>query len=284
MIVVIIVIIAGAFFLYHEGYLNFQAQPTATAAKNLNPDVPILLNISSTNNLAHLFTNENITVISYLDNSGNVPLNVTLHSYGCSFAIQEKNVYIPSLSSTSLSWSFSSSTPTSCSITFNACFNAVSYVNYPLTIESYKFSGTALTSSISQSSGLPLQLSLESFNPIIVAAPSAENVTQYITGYPLTSDGSVSKVHWLSILIENGEGYFTTSTGNLIDILPSVNITNSEYSLVFENGRLLAPSFSLLVNPVSNPIGYTDNTSMNISAGYTYCVTSNSIPITLQSS
>ena len=43
------------------------------------------------------------------------------------------------------------------------------------------------------------------------------------------------------------------------------NITNQEYPLTFQNGRLLAPiQFSLLVNPVSNSVGYTSNVSINV--------------------
>ena len=284
MIAVIFVIVIGLFFMYYEGYFNFKS--TSAPTQNLTPNLPISLNISSTNNLAHLYTNQNINVIAAVRNYGNNYMNVVLSPYGCSFLpIQSKNVSIPPASSSSVSWSFSGSSPTSCSITFLACFNAVSYTDYPITIESYQFTGNAPTSAIRSSSGLPISISLESFNPLMVAGPSPVNSTEYADGIALTSQGSTSKLNWLSISILNGEGYFTTSSGSAVSINPSINITQQEFPLTFQNGRLLSPiPFSLLVNPVSNSIGYTSNTEINVSAGYTYCINSNSIPITLQSS
>ncbi len=284
-VVIILVVIAGAFFLYHEGYFN--AKPSTTAVVTTNPYVPISLNISSTNNLAQLYTNQNINVISNVKNSRGYPINVTLSPYGCSFLINvpSKAIAIPADSPSAISWTFSGASPTTCTITFNACFNAVSYTEYPLTIKSYQFTGAVPTSSVTDSSGLPISVNLESFNTSIFAAPSPENLTEYANGVALTSDGSTSKLNWLSISISNAKGYFTTNTGAILTINPDINITNSEYPLTFQNNRLLAPAaFSLLINPVSNSVGYTNNVSINVSAGYTYCITSNSIPITLKQS
>ncbi len=284
-IIVIVIIVIGILFLYHEGYFSAKTSITTTK-QNVNPYLPISFNISSTNNLAHLYTNQNINIISSLVNSGNEPINLILSPYGCSFLpIQNKSVSIPAGSSTSLQWTFSGSNPTTCSITLLACFNAVSYTNYPLTIESYKFTGKAPSSASTASSGLPIDLFLQSFNSTIVAGPSPVNNTEYIYGYALTSTGSTSRLNWVSISINNGKGYFTTSTGKTLEINPNINITNSQYPLTFEHGKLLAPvSFSLLVQPVSNSLGYYTGAAINVSAGYTYCLTSNSIPITLHSS
>ncbi len=284
-IVVILIIIVGVFFLYKAGYLNFN-QTTTTTTKNINPYIPISFNISTSTPLAHLYTGENINVISKIFNNGKNYINVVAFPYGCSFLpVQNKSFSIPPDSPSSFSWVFSSSSPTSCSITFSACFNAVSYTNYPLTIESYDFNGTVPTSQSTSSAGLPINLGLEDFSPILIASPSSENQTFYVDANSLTSTGSTSKLNWVNIQINNGIGYFTSSVGTNYKIEPNQNITNQEYPLTFQNGRLLAPiQFSLLVNPVSNSVGYTSNVSINVSAGYTYCITSNSIPLSISQS
>ncbi len=284
-IVVILIIIVGVFFLYKEGYINFN-QTTVTTTKNVNPYLPLTFNISSTTPLAHLYTGENINIISKIVNNGKNYINVVAFPYGCSFLpVQNKSFSIPPDSPSSSSWTFSSSSPTSCSITFSACFNAVSYTNYPITIESYDFNGTVPISSITASSGLPIGLGLEDFSSTLIASPSAENQTFYIDASSLTSTGSTSKLNWVNIQINNGIGYFTSSTGSTYEIDPSENVTAQKYQLTFQNGRLLAPiPFSLLVNPVSNSLGYTSDVSINVSTGYTYCITSNSILLTISQS
>ncbi|EFD93084.1 MAG: hypothetical protein BJBARM5_0090 [Candidatus Parvarchaeum acidophilus ARMAN-5] len=285
-VIVILVIAAVAFFLYKSGYLSQITPSTSVSKVTVNPYLPISFNISSPNDLSQLYTNEAIGVITSMKNSGNKPINVSLSPYGCSFLpITSKHVVIPADSPSSIDWSFSGSSPTTCTITFTACFNAVSYTNYPLTIKSYKFIGTAPTSASLASSGLPINIYMQDFNDSIFAAPSSQNDTEYVMGSDLTSEGSTLKLNWLSINIANDVGYFTDSLGNTYKIDHSINITQQEYPLTFQNGNLLAPvQFSLLVNPVSNPAGYTNNIEVNVSAGYTYCITSNSIPITLRSS
>ncbi|MCL4362324.1 MAG: hypothetical protein OH338_03090 [Candidatus Parvarchaeota archaeon] len=285
-IIVVIIIIVGVFFLYKGGYLNFKSSTTTTTTQNINPYLPISFNVSAVTSLSHLYTGESMDFISNVFNNGKSYLNVTLSPYGCSFLpVQSKSFLIPPDSPSSSTWTFSSSSPTSCSITFSACFNAVSYTNYPLTIENYNFSGSVPISSITSSSGLPISLGLELSNTTIIASPVPSNQSEYIEGSSLTSIGSTSKLNWVYIHIKNGKGYFTSSTGSTYAINPSINISSSEYSLNFQYGRLLAPiQFSLVVNPISNSIGYSSDTSINVSAGYTYCLTSNSIPITISSS
>jgi hypothetical protein len=284
-IVVIVIIIIGVFFLYKEGYLNFKSSTTTTIQK-VNSYLPISFNVSAVTSLSNLYTGENMNFISNIFNYGKNYLNVTLSPYGCSFLpIQSKSFLIPPDSPSSSTWTFSSSSPTSCSITFSACFNAISYTNYPLTIENYNFSGAVPISSITSSSDLPIGIGLQLFNTTIVASPVSSNKSEYVEGNSLTSIGSTSKLNWVYISIKNGNGYFTSATGQTYYINPSINISSSEYPLSFQNGRLLAPvPFSLVVNPVSNSIGYASDVSINVSAGYTYCLTSNSIPINIKQS
>ncbi|MGC8533646.1 MAG: hypothetical protein ACP5MV_03420 [Candidatus Parvarchaeum sp.] len=285
-VIVVIIIIVGVFFLYKGGYLNFKTSTTTTTTQNVNPYLPISFNVSAVTPLSHLYTGESMNFISNVFNHGKNYLNVTLSPYGCSFLpVQSKSFLIPPDSPSSSTWTFSSSSPTSCSITFSACFNAVSYTNYPLTIENYNFSGSVPMSSVTSSSGLPINIYLQSFNTTITASPVPSNQSEYVSGSSLTGIGSTSKLNWVYISIKNGEGYFTSSTGNTYTINPSVNISQSEYSLNFQDGRLLAPiPFSLVVKPISNSIGYSSDTSINVSAGYTYCLTSNSIPLTISAS
>lgn len=285
-LLVILIIAVGFFFLYKSGYLSLVSAAPSTTGQNSNPFVPLSLNLSSTTPLAHLYTNENINIVSTMFNHGNRSLDVVLFPYGCSFLpIQNQSVSIPPGLPSSTSWTFSSQSPTTCSIVFSACFNAVSYVEYPLTIESYNFTGTAPVSSITSSSGLPISVGLQAFNTTIVAGPSPANKTEYAAATSLTSYGSASRLNWVKIDINGGRGYFTSFTGQVYAITPSINITAQQYQLNFQNGRLLAPvPFSLTIDPVVNPVGYTSAESVNISAGYTYCITSNSIPITVSQS
>ena len=282
-IMVVLIVIVGVFFLYKEGYINFNNTTSIVNTQNLNPYVPISFNISSVGSLAHVYTGENINFVSNIFNHGKSYLNVVVSPYGCQFMpILNKSFLIPPNSPSTYTWNFSSTTPTSCSVTFSACFNAVSYTNYPITIESYNFSGKAPLSSQTSSSGLPISLALESFNPTIVSSPVTTNQTEYVESSALTSDGSTSKLNWVNIHISNGEGYFISSTGGTYSINPSINISSQLYPLNFQYGRLLAPvPFTFVVTPVSSSIGYNSDISINISAGYTYCLTSSTIPLTV---
>ena len=284
-IIVVLIIIVGVFFLYKSGYINFNVTSTTTTKQSVNPYLPISFNVSASTSLSHLYTGQNINFISNVFNHGKNYLNVVLTAYGCPFiSIQNKSFSIPPNSPSSTTWTFSSSSSGTCTLTFSACFNAVSYTNYPLTIENYNFSGSAPISSQTYSSGLPIRLSLYSFNTTIVAAPVSINKTEYVEGSILTSSGSTSKFNWLNIKINNGEGYLVSSTGNTYTINPSLNISSpQEYPLTFQLGRAPQVPFLFTVNPVSNPIGYSSDTSINISAGFTYCLTSVGTPITISS-
>ncbi|MEM0144081.1 MAG: hypothetical protein QXL94_09120 [Candidatus Parvarchaeum sp.] len=282
-IIVVIIIIVGLFLLYKSGYINFNTTNTSTHTQNVNPYVPISFNVSAVSSLSHVYTNENINFISDVFNHGNKNLNVVLTAYGCPFlAIQNKSFSIPPNSPSSSTWTFSSASSGSCTITFRACFDAVSYTNYPLTIENYNFSGNIPTSSLTSSSGLPISIGLGSFNTTIIAGPVSINKTEYLEGSVLTSYGSASKLNWVNIDINNGLGYFTSSTGNVYTINPSINISSpQQYSLSFELGRPPQVPFLFTVAPVSNSIGYNSDVSINVSAGYNYCVTSSPIPLTI---
>ncbi len=285
-IIVVVIIIVGVFFLYKSGYINFNTTKVTTTKQIANPYLPISFNVSASTPLSHLYTGENINFISSVFNHAKNYLNVVLTAYGCPFIpIQNKSFSIPPNSPSSTTWTFSSSSSGTCTLTFSACFNAVSYTNYPLTIENYNFSGTVPVSAPTSSSGLPISLDLQAFNTTIVAAPVPKNNTEYVEGNVLTSLGSTSKLNWLNIKINNGEGYLISPTGNTYTINPSLNISSpQEYSLDFQLGRPPQVPFLFTVNPVSNSIGYTSDISINISAGYTYCLTSAGTPITVSPS
>ncbi|MCL4396771.1 hypothetical protein M1494_00260 [Candidatus Parvarchaeota archaeon] len=283
-IIVVLIIIVGVFFLYKSGYINFNTT-TTTTTQITNSYLPISFNVSASTSLSHLYTGQNINFISNVFNHGNNYLNVVLTAYGCPFIpIQNKTFSIPPNSPSASTWTFSSSSSGTCTLTFSACFNAVSYTNYPLTIENYNFTGTVPVSSPTSSSGLPISMFLQAFNTTIISGPVPINQTEYVEGNVLTSSGSASKLNWVNIDIKNGKGYFTSSTGSTYAIDPSINISSpQQYSLNFELGRPPQVPFLFTVNPVSNSIGYTSDISINVSAGYTYCLTSVGTPITVSS-
>ena len=282
-IIVVLIIIVGVFFLYKSGYINFNNTSSKAPAQSTNPYLPLSFNVSASTPLSHLYTGQNINFISNVFNHGKNYLNVVLTAYGCPFIpIQNKSFSIPPNSPSSTTWAFSSSSSGTCTLTFSACFNAVSYTNYPLTIENYNFSGNVPISSQTSSSGLPISLNLQAFNTTIVAGPVPINKTEYVEGSVLTSSGSASKFNWLNIEINNGKGYFVSPTGSTYAIDPSLNISSpQQYPLTFQLGRPPQVPFLFTVNPVSNSIGYNSDISINISAGYTYCLTSVGTPITV---
>ena len=281
-IIIVLIIIVGVFFLYKSGYINFN-NISPTTKQSTNAFLPISFNVSASTSLSHLYTGQNINFISNVFNHGKNYLNIVLTAYGCPFLpIQNKSFSIPPNSPSSITWTFSSSSSGTCTLTFSACFNAVSYTNYPLTIENYNFSGNAPVSSQTSSSGLPISIGLQVVNTTIVGEPVPINKTEYVEGNVLTPLGSASKLNWLNIKINNGKGYFLSPTGSTYIIDPSINISSSQqYPLNFQLGRPPQVPFLFTVNPVSNSIGYSSDISINISAGYTYCLTSVGTPITV---
>lgn len=279
-LVVIIIIAVVAFYLYESGYLGHIGQPAAAV---YNSTVPITLIGSSSTNLSNIYPQENIQVISEVHNHSNKPINVSISPYNCPFiptSIKYLNVYPGS--SASLIWNFSSSSATSCSIVFLACFNTVSFTNYPITFKTPEFSGTAPQGLESSSPLEPVSLAVNGLSDTIVSPPTPTNSTYYISAYQTGVTGSLSGLSWLDISENGVEIYYTNSAGQISQITNSVNLSSSRYQLLFNSAQLLSPfPIQIETQPVTSSAGYTTGADINVSAGYKYCLESTPIPVTV---
>ena len=167
--VVVIAIVAIA-YMYNTGYLNFHSQPAL-----YNSTVPIALSVSSTSNLLNLYPQQNMKIISSVYDYSPDPINVSLTSFGCAFLpLAKKYVEVYPGSSSSLVWNFSSSSSTSCSITFMACFNSVSFTNYPITFTVTYFTPSFFSFSMSSLSR-PIFLCFNIMVPSSTTSPASQS-------------------------------------------------------------------------------------------------------------
>ncbi len=275
--VVVIAIVAIA-YMYNTGYLNFHSQPAL-----YNSTVPIALSVSSTSNLLNLYPQQNMKIISSVYDYSPDPINVSLTSFGCAFLpLAKKYVEVYPGSSSSLVWNFSSSSSTSCSITFMACFNSVSFTNYPITLKNPSFSGTPPSGFESSSSFTPLSLSVDGLADIVTAPPTPTNSTYYISASQSGALGSTSGLKWLDIAVGGLTVYYTSASGAVIPVHGSVNLSSSSYQLNFSSGKLISPfPIQLETQPVTAASGYTTGADINISAGYNYCIESSPMPVSV---
>ncbi len=277
-LVLIVVLVAVSLYLYQGGYLS--GLFPATHVPHQNSYVPLTVNVTSPHDLSSLYPNQQFQVISTISNSRNTPMTATIVPFGCSFLpTTQRTVTIPQNSPSSIQWTFSSSSATSCAITFKVCFNDTAYTDYPVTFVNYQFTGTPPTSPPTSSSGVPISIYLQGLNSTITAPPSTVNSTVYVNSLQLSSFGIATGLKWVNIKIENDQGYFTLYS-NQISRTSSINLSANRYELAFQNGNLLSPfPFLLAIPPVTNPQGYTSNVAINVSTAYTYCVSSNSLPV-----
>ena len=280
-LIVIVVVVAAFLFLYEGGYLG-SLLPGNTQTVKTNAFVPISVNSTSPKSLLSLYPNQQFQVITSLANSRSSPMTVSIVPFGCSFlSTATRTISIPGDSPASLSWSFSSSSAANCAITFKVCFNDTAYADYPVTLMNYQFTGTPPTSAPSFSSGRPISLYLEGINNSIVAPPSTVNDTEYINSEQLSSYGTTGGLKWVDVNISNDYAYFTLYTG-VVEKVDNINLTSSNYELAFQSGNLLSPMpFKLEIPPVAGSLGYSNDISINVSTAYTYCVSSNSLPVSV---
>ncbi len=282
LIIILAVVVIG--FLYFEGYLSF---PIGTSQSG-TPSSPVPISVSGSLSSPSVYTNQNFSFIAQISNSWTVPVTVSAIPYGCPFiTASSKDVSIFPNASSTLSWSFSSPSQASCQIQVTACFNATSHAYYPFTIKNATFTGSVPTSS--PTFGIaPLSISLNGFNPVFQAYPTKRNQTLYVGVAAASTVGNVKNgtLKWLDIAI-NGHASLSLQL-----IAPSglwgpyydtnINITQQGANSAFiQFGSINIPLYIGIPNTTPQGGFYSDN-SLNITAGYEYCVTSLPVSVSIQ--
>ena len=282
-LIVILAVVVIA-FLYFEGYISFPTGSTPSGT----PSSPVPISVSGSLSPSSVYTNQNFSFIAQISNSWTVPVTVSAIPYGCPFIrATPKDVSIFPNASSTVSWSFSSPSQTSCQIQVTACFNATSRAYYPFTIKNATFTGSVPTSS--PTFGIaPLSISISGFNQVFQAYPAEHNQTLYVSVVAASSLGSVKNntLKWLNIAI-SGQASLALQLlspqglwGPYYD--SNINITQQGPNSAFiQFGSINVPVYLGIPNTTPQGGFYSDN-SLNITAGYEYCITSSPISVSIQ--
>ncbi len=279
--IILVVIIIAVVYLYFEGYIHL---PTGVQSTNVSSGpTPITLSAKGVGQTTNLYAGEPFQVISSVTNTRNSKLTVSLLPYGCSTILQSAvSRTVPGGVPVSILWNFTAPSSGECQVQFTACFSYTSYSNYPITVENSNIANAPLT--YPSFSNSPVDISIQDFNSTVIAPPYAAypngiNRTEYImAGNVGTGSLSNSTLDWLDIS-STGKAYLQLSSG-VTAISGNFNITKSSYAqnLYFSSGFTLP--FFLTIPPVTNSRGYSAEI-LNISAGYTYCIQSNPVSVSV---
>ncbi|MCL4399563.1 hypothetical protein M1293_03625 [Candidatus Parvarchaeota archaeon] len=278
-IFLIIIVAAVVFFLFRSGYLSGKTSPVVSNS-SFSP-LPISVSAIQRYNTTTYYPNESISVSSVLSNSGFRALSASVTPYGCSSIPSETRYLNIGMGQTQeIHWTFSFPNTQICPLQFLACFSYTSSSYFPISVEGYNYSGASHTAAEILSPA-PVELSFSSYNPVVSAAPYMINSSHLISasidvpaGYLKT--GGLS---WLDIRSSNMRLYIASASG-FESIGQSYNITPSSlYNLDFSSGNMIS-SIPLITSipPSSSPNGYY-NASLNLTAGYDYCVSSNQVSL-----
>jgi hypothetical protein len=267
---IIVVIFIIAVYLYYAGYLNF---PSQQQNNNHSAEIPVSINASSGTSLSSLYPNQKFNVISTVYNHGPRSMNVSILGYGCTSTQSKSYITVYPNSSGSTSWSFSAPGSGSCNVQFTSCFSDSSYANYPLVLTNRNFTGQTPVN-YPAFSVAPVSISIPSFSSVEQAPPSPTNQTVDIST-SVISGGYLenSALNWFNI-VSTVPAYIQFPSG-IVKISGNENITDSSYPNILNVNGNLVLSILFTLNPVAGSLGYSTNTDLNMSTGYTYCIQSN---------
>ncbi|MCL5009742.1 MAG: hypothetical protein M1433_02060 [Candidatus Parvarchaeota archaeon] len=277
-IFIIVIVLVIIVYLYYSGTFN-----SLSGQQRTNTLIPISINASAVGPVNNLYPNTPFTVSSIISNKGNKSVNVSIIGYGCNLAPQQTSkmyVNIPADNSTTTNWTFESPETGSCDVQFMTCFNAKSSAKYSIVLVNPYFTGST-PNAVSNYSESPVIISLGGFSNNFRAPEHPINQTLYIYTY-LQGTGFLenSSLNWLSIGIE-GQAYLPLTRGLRPISNSTVNITESgDSSQLYDTGSTNLP-IEVVLNPISNPPGYSNNTILSISTGYTYCLKSEIVPVSV---
>ncbi len=277
-IVFIIIVIAIVGYLYYSGFFSKLSLESANQTQNI---IPIGMSVSSPDQLGSLYPSQQFHVVSMITNNGTRPFTVSLLPYGCPTRDSAINVMVYPGTSDPVQWNFTAPSSGGCDIQFTACFNDVSYADYPVIVKNQSTSATPPV--FPTASVAPISLSIPGFSSTVLAPPVPANITEYIRavdiGNGFVSNGTTEGyLAWLDLNVQGANAYIQLAN-SIAKTSPNINVTSSVLLAFAPNGGALQLPFLLTVNPVSSQSGYYGGMNINISSGYRYCIQSQFLPV-----
>ncbi len=277
-LVVIVIIGAIVAYLYFGGYISFPNSSTTYQPSSM--PITITASSPSASNLSNLYPGQSFNALATVRGTGVSPVNISIIGYGCGGTTQAtKYVEVYPNASVSSSWTFSAPGTGSCDIQFTSCFNDMAYSNYPITVENETVTSQAPVD-LPSSSIAPVSISLSGFSSTVNAPPSSVNQTFYVQASALSAGYlKNSALNWLNIAVV-GSAFVQLPKG-IESVGRSINITNKTATGILYFSGVFRLPLELTFEPVPQASGFTTSTDVNISAGYTYCLTSNLLPVSV---
>ncbi len=283
-VLVFLLIIVGGFifvYIYHPSLLNSLGIGRSTNISSVVYYDPITFSAALQNPTLPIYTNSQFNVIITLVNHASQPITVSVSPAGCPFINPSENnvITLGSGEVTSFSDSFSASKAQDCTMLFTACFNYESSYQYFFSFENQDYNGLVpIVSPIYSIS--PFNISISNIKQVIPTPPTPSNETYTLILNPATTEGYVNNgvLRWLSI--SSTSEIYVASQPALNPQHTAINITPPSPSLDLLSGGALQLPFILTGQPVIGK-GYSSLQNINITAGYSYCLQSSYIPISI---
>ncbi len=293
-LVILIIAVVFIYFLYYSPYGKQVFSQIFSALKTRQTNVtssvssvnPLSLNASLQNSGIQIYKDQPFYVILSLKSNTQRTLDLSIDSFGCSFSQGSKTLVLPPYDTASVDWNFSSSSAQSCDIQFRVCFPFSTTATFPFVFKSYQYTGQVPTTSISQNIS-PLFISTN-MPSVIPSPPSSMNETYYIKINQVATIGGVNGSTLSSLQIGTDVQqaypiYIGTQSGDVPIYYGNSYVTTSPQALQLSLGGTLEIPFILTTLPSSElTSGYSQYYTLSVSLGYTYCVESNYIPVSIQ--
>lgn len=242
---------------------------------------PISFSASLQNPSAPIYSGSEFNVLITLTNHADQPISVSVSPAGCPFITSSENkaVNLAGGAATGLFDSFSSSKTQDCTMSFTACFNYISSYTYFFAFESPSYTGIVPTIS-SVGSVSPFNISISGMKQVIASPPSPQNETYTLIVSPSTTSGYVMNdtLRWLSI--SSTSQIYVASQSPLNSGHTSINITSPSPDLYLLTDDVLHTPFIMASQPVVGK-SYSSLQNITVVAGYTYCMRSSYIPVSI---
>ena len=284
-VLVVLLIIVGGFalvYFYKPSLLSSLGIGQPTNISKIVYYDPITFSAALQNPSLPIYPNSQFNVIITLVNHASQPIAISVSPAGCPFVTSSENrvVTLGSGEVTSFSDSFSASKAQECTMLFTACFDYTSSYQYFFSFENENYNGVVpVVSSIEPPS--PFNISISNIEQVIPTPPTPNNETYNLILNPATMAGYINNgaLKWLS-LSSTSEVYIASQPA-LNPQHTIINITGNSASLdLLSNGALQLP-FILTGQPVVGK-DYSSLQNITVTAGYTYCMQSSYIPISIQ--
>ncbi|MCW1301758.1 MAG: hypothetical protein OH316_01320 [Candidatus Parvarchaeota archaeon] len=281
-IVFLLIIIAlAAIVLYDPAVLSRIGLGKSTNTSAIVYYNPISFSASLQNPSAQIYSGSQFNAVITLTDHSSQPISVSVSPAGCPFitSSDDKLVNLDGGTTTSLLDSFLSAKSQVCTLSFTACFNYTSSYTYFFSFENSSYTGIVPTVSPVESVS-PFNISVSDITQVIPASPSPKNETYTLIFSPISTSGYVNNnaLRWLSIA--STSQIYVASQSPLTPKHTSINITYPSADLYLLTDGALQLPFFLTSQPVEGK-SYSSLQNITIEAGYTYCMQSSYIPISV---